>query len=283
MACCRPWWRARPSQSRSGQRSGSTKSSRHRARPGPRTRSRSGPAGASGPAGPAGRARRRPSSRSRGGCRCRRAGAGAGSTPEWAMTGRVPSLRSSTDLIARSSRVRFQVGRAWAARPRATSRRRRRASADGVGVDVDGHGLVVPAPHEHRRVVGQQVDGLAGLAAGLGPHRRGCSPTAGAGPATAAGRPRRRPRTARAGRCGRGGAGSRGRRRRPGPRRRPCSSGVASARAMRVGPWLAPLRNSRSPLTWSTQSRSSTVRRPVWRAARSLARPSSVRTSTSTS
>ena len=51
------------------------------------------------------------------------------------------------------------------------------------------------------------------------------------------------------------------------------SSGDASASAIRVGPWLAPLRNSRSPFTEQVQFRIRTDRSPVRRRRASLRVP----------
>ena len=141
-----------------------------------------------------------------------------GYTPEWAITGRVPSLRSSTDLMARSSSDRFHVGSAWEASARVATTSAPPGIALGVGLDVDGERFVVAAPQEHRRMVSQQVHGLPGLAPGLVLDPRGHSPTAVGGPARPASRPRRRPGTAPGAPRGRAGAGSRAPRRGPGPR-----------------------------------------------------------------
>ncbi len=75
----------------------------------------------------------------------------------------------------------------------------------------------------------------------------------------------------------RGRAAGRGRRRGRARRRARSSSASASASAMPVGPWLAPFRNSRSPLTVQRPSRASRpARSPVrTRARRSLVPPSS--------
>ncbi len=55
------------------------------------------------------------------------------------------------------------------------------------------------------------------------------------------------------------------------------SSGDASARAIRVGPWLAPLRKSRSPFTEQVQWRSRTDRSPVRNLRTSLVIPAAER------
>ena len=57
---------------------------------------------------------------------------GWGSTPEWAITGRVPSLFSSARFTERSSTVLFQVGSSWAA---AALNARRRSALRSPHVD----------------------------------------------------------------------------------------------------------------------------------------------------
>ncbi len=92
---------------------------------------------------------------------------GWGNTPEWATTGRVPSLRSSTVLMARSNSVRFQVGSAWVANSRAMSAAPRMGLGRRPGLEVERDRLVVPAPQEDRGVMAEVVDGQTGLAASL--------------------------------------------------------------------------------------------------------------------
>ena len=135
-----------------------------------------------------GRARRRSTSRSTGGCRCRRAAAGGGARP----SGRPPAgcrrRCSSTGLIdAVEHASGSSVGRTWAARPCATARRRRpRGRPIVAGSMSTAIGSLWPHQTNTRRVVGQQVDQPRGPGAGPAGGRCGCSPTAAAGPARAA-------------------------------------------------------------------------------------------------
>ncbi len=188
---------------------------------------------------------------------------GWGSTPEWAITGRVPSAFSSARFTDRSRTVLFQVGSSCATNALAAMRRSGLGVAPHRGVVLDGHRLVVAAPDGDRRVVAEQVDRRRRPGALPACGRRGRSPTAAASPARAAGRPRRRRRTARAGVMW-AWTRSRSSPASPASATSPASSsGVASARAMRVGPWFEPLRNSRSPLTLATHARIRTWRSPV--------------------
>ena len=179
--------------------------------------------------------------------------------------GRVSSACSNARLTQRSSTVLFHDGSCWrgeAAQP---------PSRPSGALDLRrvGDGLVVRAPRDDRRVVPEQVHRLAGLAHGLPADRAGVAPLQrevlpqqhaelvggvvqlGAGD-VACTRSRSRPAST---------ASSTSRR---------TSSGVASARPGRVGSRLAPLRNSRSPLTEQIQSLNATSRRPVRRDRRSL-------------
>ena len=129
------------------------------------------------------------------------------------------------------------------------------------------------APDRHRRVVAEQVDGLPGLAHGLLADRAGVAPLEGhvlpqQQPGLVGGVVELGP-----GDVGvdaeqvEPGVDGQGRHRRGPPRARrrpaPCA----------VGPWLAPLRKMRSPLTEAIQARRSKRRRPVRRTRRSLSRP----------
>ena len=185
---------------------------------------------------------------------------GWGSTPLWAITGRVPSLRSSARFTDRSSTDLFHVGSSWreqGAGPRPPRRcHRRRAPSTENGSSWPHH-------IDDRRVVGEQVDRLPRLAHGLLADAAGVAtvqrevlphehpgPVGGVvqlGPADVGVDPDEVE------------AGVLGQRR----RRRRSPRPLASARAWRVGARLAPLRNRRSPLTRSTQPSSDTCRRPT--------------------
>ncbi len=86
-----------------------------------------------------------------------------GATPEWAITGRVPSARSKARFTERSSTERFQVGSLLA---EGVARRQLAHVHRRARLDVEAEGLVVAAPEHHRRVVAEEVDGLARLAHG---------------------------------------------------------------------------------------------------------------------
>ena len=136
-------------------------------------------------------------------------------------------------------------------------------------VVLDRHRLVVAAPERDRRVVAEQVDGRGRLphglladAAGVAPLQREVLPEQQAG------------LVGRVVELGPGDVGVDPQQVEAGlarqlARRAPAPSGVASASAMRVGPWFEPLRKRRSPLTLAIHDRSRTWRSPVrrWRAS----------------
>ena len=167
------------------------------------------------------------------------------------MTGRVPSARSSARLTGRSRTILFHVGSSW---PATNSIAARSAAIGSPGRTSSANGSLCPHQIADRRVVAEQVDGLARLAdrlladrAGVAPLQREVLPEEHAelvggvvelGPGDVAVDPQQVE----------AGVARRARRR---GAARPASP---RPRAMRVGPGLAPLRNSRSPLTVSTQS-----------------------------
>ena len=118
------------------------------------------------------------------------------------MTGRVPSACSKRALHRAVEDVLFHVGSSW---PRRRERRRAVAVVP-PRLDVDGERLVVAAPHRDRRVVAEQVDGLARPGGPPACGRCGRSPTAAGSPARQHARARRRRRRARAGDVARGRA-----------------------------------------------------------------------------
>ena len=149
-----------------------------------------------------------------------------------------------------------------------------------TGLEVDRERLVVRAPDRDARVVAEEVDHLARLADGLlarparvSPLEREVLPEQQAG---GVGRvvelgpgdvrvQRSRSRLASIARS----------------TSRASSAGVASASAIRVGPWFEPMRNSSSPLTVNFQSCTRTSRNAVRRRRWSLGAPAtSTRTST---
>ena len=176
-----------------------------------------------------GRARRRGTSRSRGGCRCRRAAAGAAARRCGRPIGRVSSACSNARFTQRSSTVLFHDGSCWPATYLAADL----PVGVGRGRGPTATRLVVRAPH--RRSTGGGRAGRRPRAPGAPPACGSCgrSPTAAGSPATAACRARRRRRTAPGAAmwpCTR----RRGRARRRGPARRRArsSAGVASPSAM---------------------------------------------------